>query len=355
MSGPVRVVLAEDNPFLREGLSRLLSASARVEVVASCGALDELLAAVDAEQPDVVLTDIRMPPTHTDEGIQAATRLRRTNPGVGVLVLSQYLEPGLALSLLNEGSSRRGYVLKERADDVDYLVGAIRTIAAGGSCRSATRWWTRSWRASCGRSPRRCRHCRRASARFSTRWPPGRITPLWHRRCPDQRARRAEAHQLDLLQARVGGRRRDTPTCAGGAPVLVDVEPGGGWRLVEMGLDRRLAWLLGVDIATTARGRRRAARRPCLPRRIRVHAVARSHGGGGWADHGDRLRAAATRPGRPCRCGACPRQLPHRAGGDGDRAVRDADPAPCDDAPGGPRRALRLATSALRVHRRVRS
>jgi DNA-binding NarL/FixJ family response regulator len=126
-------VLAEDNPFLREGLSRLLSASARVEVVASCGTLDELLAAVDAEQPDAVLTDIRMPPTHTDEGIQAATRLRRTNPGVGVLVLSQYLEPDLALSLLTEGSSRRGYVLKERADDVDYLVGAITTIAAGGS------------------------------------------------------------------------------------------------------------------------------------------------------------------------------------------------------------------------------
>ena len=81
-------------------------------------------------QPDVVLTDIRMPPTHTDEGIQAAAQLRRTSPDVGVLVLSQYLEPSLALVLLSEGSSRRGYVLKERADDVDYLVGAISTIAA---------------------------------------------------------------------------------------------------------------------------------------------------------------------------------------------------------------------------------
>ena len=85
-------MLAEDNPFLREGLSRLLSASGRVDVVASCASLDELLAAVDANQPDVVLTDIRMPPTHTDEGVQAAAQLRRTNPDVGVLVLSQYLE-----------------------------------------------------------------------------------------------------------------------------------------------------------------------------------------------------------------------------------------------------------------------
>jgi DNA-binding NarL/FixJ family response regulator len=133
LSGFVRVVVAEDNPFLREGLSRLLSASGRVDVVASCGSLDELLEAVDANQPDVVLTDIRMPPTHTDEGVQAAIHLRRDSPGVGVLVLSQYLEPRLALLLLSEGSSRRGYVLKDRADDVDFLVDAITTIAGGGS------------------------------------------------------------------------------------------------------------------------------------------------------------------------------------------------------------------------------
>jgi DNA-binding NarL/FixJ family response regulator len=133
LSGPVRVVLAEDNPFLREGLQRLLSASGRVDVVASCGSLDELLAAVDADQPDVVVTDIRMPPSHTDEGVRAAAELRRTKPGIGVLVLSQYLEPRLALLLLSEGSSRRGYVLKDRTDDVDFLVDAITTIASGGS------------------------------------------------------------------------------------------------------------------------------------------------------------------------------------------------------------------------------
>jgi DNA-binding NarL/FixJ family response regulator len=126
-------VLAEDNPFLREGLSRLLSASGRVDVAASCGTLDELLAAVDDVGPDVVLTDIRMPPTHTDEGVRAAAQLRNSHPALGVLVLSQYLEPSLALSLLSEGSSGRGYVLKERADDVDFLVGALATIAGGGS------------------------------------------------------------------------------------------------------------------------------------------------------------------------------------------------------------------------------
>jgi DNA-binding NarL/FixJ family response regulator len=126
-------VLAEDNPFLREGLSQLLSASGRVDVAASCGSLEELLAAADAHRPDVVLTDIRMPPTYTDEGVRAAALLRRKDPSVGVLVLSQYLEPGLALMLLSEGSSGRGYVLKERADDVDFLVGAIATIAGGGS------------------------------------------------------------------------------------------------------------------------------------------------------------------------------------------------------------------------------
>ena len=126
-------MLAEDNAFLREGLTRLLDASGRVVVQAACGSLEELLAAVDAEHPDVVLTDIRMPPTRTDEGVRAAAVLRRSHPRIGVLALSQYLEPELALSLLQDGSSGRGYVLKERVDDVDYLVDAISTVADGGS------------------------------------------------------------------------------------------------------------------------------------------------------------------------------------------------------------------------------
>jgi DNA-binding NarL/FixJ family response regulator len=128
-----RVVLADDHFLVREGIARLLAGQPDVEVVASCGDLDSLLAAVEAESPDVVLTDIRMPPSETDEGIQAAVRLREAHPEVGVVVLSQYAEPGYALALLDGGSARRAYLLKERVDDVEQLVAAIRAVAEGGS------------------------------------------------------------------------------------------------------------------------------------------------------------------------------------------------------------------------------
>jgi DNA-binding NarL/FixJ family response regulator len=128
-----RVVLADDHFLVREGIARLLAGQPDVEVVASCGDLDSLMAAVEAESPDVVLTDIRMPPSETDEGIQAAVRLREAHPEVGVVVLSQYAEPGYALALLDGGSARRAYLLKERVDDVEQLVAAIRAVAEGGS------------------------------------------------------------------------------------------------------------------------------------------------------------------------------------------------------------------------------
>jgi DNA-binding NarL/FixJ family response regulator len=130
---PIRVVLAEDQYLVREGLRRLLETSDDVEIAAVCEDLDSLLAAVDAENPDVVVTDIRMPPGETDEGIQAATRLRETSPRVGVVVLSQYATPSYALALLEGGSEGRGYLLKERVKDVDQLVSAIRTVSEGGS------------------------------------------------------------------------------------------------------------------------------------------------------------------------------------------------------------------------------
>lgn len=130
---PTRVVLADDHFLVREGIARLLAGQPDVEVVASCGDLDSLMAAVEAESPDVVLTDIRMPPSETDEGIQAAVRLREAHPEVGVVVLSQYAEPGYALALLDGGSARRAYLLKERVDDVEQLVAAIRAVAEGGS------------------------------------------------------------------------------------------------------------------------------------------------------------------------------------------------------------------------------
>ena len=130
---PIRIVLAEDQYLVREGLRSVLETQEGLEVVSVCGDLDSLLVTVAAERPDVVVTDIRMPPGNTDEGIQAATRLRETDPEVGVVVLSQYATPGYLLALLSGGSERRGYLLKERVKDLDQLTAAIRAVAEGGS------------------------------------------------------------------------------------------------------------------------------------------------------------------------------------------------------------------------------
>jgi DNA-binding NarL/FixJ family response regulator len=129
----IRLVLAEDHYLVREGIRRLLETQPDLEVAAVCGDLASLLAAVESERPDVVVTDIRMPPTDTDEGIQAAQRLRETNPDIGVVVLSQYANPGYVLALLEGGSARRAYLLKERVNDVEHLAGAIRVVVEGGS------------------------------------------------------------------------------------------------------------------------------------------------------------------------------------------------------------------------------
>jgi DNA-binding NarL/FixJ family response regulator len=114
-------------------LRGLLATRDDFEIAAVCEDLDSLLAAVEAERPDVVVTDIRMPPANTDEGIQAAIRLRETSPEVGVVVLSQYASPAFVLALLEGGSDRRAYLLKERVKDLDQLVAAIQAVAAGGS------------------------------------------------------------------------------------------------------------------------------------------------------------------------------------------------------------------------------
>ena len=130
---PIRIVLAEDHYLVREGIRRLLETRPGFEIAAVCSDLDSLLAAVEAERPDVVVTDIRMPPGDADEGIQAAERLREANPEVGVVVLSQYANPSYALALLEGGSARRAYLLKERVTDVGQLEAAIREVAVGGS------------------------------------------------------------------------------------------------------------------------------------------------------------------------------------------------------------------------------
>ena len=130
---PLRLVVAEDHYLVREGVRRLLEARSEFEVVAVCGDLDSLLAAIEAERPDVVVTDIRMPPGDADEGIRVAEELRVTNPDVGVVLLSQYASPSYVLALLDGGSERRAYLLKERLTDVEQLVAAIQTVAEGGS------------------------------------------------------------------------------------------------------------------------------------------------------------------------------------------------------------------------------
>ncbi|CAN5588208.1 response regulator transcription factor [soil metagenome] len=130
---PIRVVVAEDSLLVREGLATLLGLETDIEVVALCADYDELMAAVEAQTPDVVVTDIRMPPTGTDEGIRAAAELRSTHPSMGVVVLSQFTEPAYALELLAEGSEGRAYLLKERVSDPEQLTGAIRDVARGGS------------------------------------------------------------------------------------------------------------------------------------------------------------------------------------------------------------------------------
>jgi len=127
------VVVAEDNLLVREGVLRLVAEIDGLRVSASCSSYDDLLAAVDNYSPDVVITDIRMPPGHRDEGIRAANRFRASHPELGVLVLSQFLDAAYVLALLEEGTRGRGYLLKDRVDEVDRLARAIRTVAAGGS------------------------------------------------------------------------------------------------------------------------------------------------------------------------------------------------------------------------------
>jgi DNA-binding NarL/FixJ family response regulator len=130
---PIRVVLAEDNTLLREGVARVIERADDLELVGTAADLPELAKLLDEVEPHVVVTDIRMPPTGTDEGIQIAAKLRADRPEVGVVVLSQYAEPAYALALLDGGSEGRAYLLKERVSEIDDLLAAIREVARGGS------------------------------------------------------------------------------------------------------------------------------------------------------------------------------------------------------------------------------
>lgn len=129
----MRVVIAEDDLLVRRGVVALLSTQNDIEIVTTADDMDTLLSAVAEHRPDVVLTDIRMPPSHTDEGIRAAITIARRHPGTGVVVLSQYDDPEYAVRLLEDGSEGRGYLLKERVSDVAHLVEALNKVNEGGS------------------------------------------------------------------------------------------------------------------------------------------------------------------------------------------------------------------------------
>lgn len=131
--GVLRVVIAEDNYLVREGTRRLLEDSGEVEVLAAVGNAEELISAVADLRPDAVLTDIRMPPGHSMEGIDAARRIRREAPGVGVVVLSQYSDAAYATELFRDGTEGLGYLLKVGIGDLDELLGALRAVAEGRS------------------------------------------------------------------------------------------------------------------------------------------------------------------------------------------------------------------------------
>jgi DNA-binding NarL/FixJ family response regulator len=128
----MRLIIADDSLLLREGISRLL-VEAGFEIVGLAGTAEEALEQVEQRQPDVAIIDIKMPPTHTDEGLRAAREIRTRHPGVGVLVLSQYIELGLAARLLAENAAGLGYLLKDRITDLGEFAAAVRRIGAGGS------------------------------------------------------------------------------------------------------------------------------------------------------------------------------------------------------------------------------
>jgi len=128
----VRVVIADDSRLIREGIASFVRGEG-IDVVAEASTADELLEAVDLHEPDVAIVDIRMPPTQTDEGIQAAHEIRRRHPGIGVVLLSQHVEVGVATQVLAEAPHRLGYLLKERVTDPADFAGSLRRVAGGGT------------------------------------------------------------------------------------------------------------------------------------------------------------------------------------------------------------------------------
>ena len=203
---PIRIALGEDSLIVREGVHQLLAVDPEVEIVAAVADQFSLRQACEEHDPDVVLTDIRMPPTHTDEGIRLAAELRESHPRIGVVILSQFSDPTYALALLEHGSDGRAYLLKERVSNRAELMAAIRAVVAGGSMidpkvvealvvargRAHALTAQRAHRPRAG-GPRRDRS--------------GKEQHRDRRRAVPDQARRREAHQRDLLEARPRRRR----------------------------------------------------------------------------------------------------------------------------------------------------
>ena len=224
----LRVVIADDSLLVREGLEQLLADQPNIEVVAACADLTSLLEAIERDPPDVVLTDIRMPPSSSDEGIRVGSAAAGEPPAVGVVVLSQYSEPAYALALLESGSDGRGYLLKERVHDRAQLLSAIETVAHGGSVIDPKIVDVLvAAKARAERSPLVGAHA--ARARGARRDRPGQEQQRDRRLARAHEASRREAHQLDLLEAR--SRRRGGREQAGQGDARVSLaderEPGG--------------------------------------------------------------------------------------------------------------------------------
>jgi DNA-binding NarL/FixJ family response regulator len=212
----IRVVLAEDNALLREGVARLLLGSDEVELVGTAGDFGSLMDLVDKDLPDVVVTDIRMPPTNSDEGIRAATELRTRHPAIGVVVLSSFSEPAYALALLGEGSAARAYLLKERVSEFEELVRAIREVAAGRSVIDPV--VVEALVASGPAAVLRARPAHPSGAGGPGRNGHRQEQRRHRRQAGALRTGHREAQQLDLLQARAGrGTRRQPPGQSGPA------------------------------------------------------------------------------------------------------------------------------------------
>ena len=171
----LRVVFADDNYLVRAGVSALLSEDEEIELVSAVGDADALIRAVAEHRPDAVLTDIRMPPTHTIEGIDAAKRIRAEYPDIGVVVLSQFADDDYAFELLEDGVGGLGYLLKERVTDRDELIRALQEVSRGGSAltRRSSKCCSPASRT---RSHLRCSDCPPASVRCSSRWRLGATT-----------------------------------------------------------------------------------------------------------------------------------------------------------------------------------